>query len=99
LAIISPSEEFFPPTWSRSARPRSANQRTFGFVVMLIGGSFCPLARSVHVWKRMADIASTDHLELGGEAPVIVFATARFAATAPEKPRRPCCQQYGRLHV
>jgi hypothetical protein len=35
----------------------------------------------------MADIASTDHLELGGEAPVIVFATARFAATTPETPR------------
>ena len=26
--IISPSDEFFPPTCSRSARPRSANQRT-----------------------------------------------------------------------
>jgi hypothetical protein len=40
-------DEFFPPTWSRSARPRSANQRMFAFVVMLISTSLCPLARPV----------------------------------------------------
>jgi acyl-CoA reductase-like NAD-dependent aldehyde dehydrogenase len=51
------------------------------------------------VWKRLADIASTDHLELGGKAPVIVCASARFAAATPEKARRLCCQQYGRLHI
>ena len=30
VATISPSEAFLPPTWSRSPRPRSANQRDVG---------------------------------------------------------------------